>query len=161
MPSKNPNPRIAVYLDPNVYATIKRLSQLNGEPMSRIVGDLVEAVAEPLMRTVAFLEAAADAPKQIKDGLRGTMEQMERELYGVAGYTMGQMDWLINEIGKGEGGERGGESPTRAPSAPSRRSAAAKSNPPNVIRGSGQSKSLKDKETGVSGKRAKKGGKNG
>jgi predicted DNA-binding protein len=154
-------PRIAITLPPHTHEVIRRLAELNGQPMSKIVAELVEAVSEPLMRTVALLEAAAAAPKQIKDGLRGTVQAMERELYGAAGYTLGQMDWLINEMGKGEAErERGGVPP--APSAPpSRASGRAKSNPHTVIRGSGQAKPLKSKESGVSGKRVKKGGKNG
>lgn len=132
--------------------------------MSRIVAELVEAVSESLMRTVALLEAAAAAPKQIKDGLRGTVQAMERELYGAAGYTLGQMDWLINEMGKqpAEGGERQAGRPASPPSEGGvSGKARSKSNPHTVIRGSGQAKPLKSKETGVSGKRAKKGGKNG
>lgn len=128
--------------------------------MSKIVSELVEAVSDPLMRTVALLEAAAAAPTQIRDGLRGTVQQMERELYGAAGYSLGQMDWLINEMGKGPEGERSGVSPP-APSAPSRASGKAKPSPHTVIRGSVQAKPLKSKGTGFSGKRGKKGGKNG
>jgi len=157
-------PRIAITLPPHTYEVIRRLSELNGDPMSRIVAELVEAVAEPLMRTVALLEAAAAAPKQVRDGLRGTVQAMERELYGAAGYTLGQMDWLINEMGKTPAGgdERQGASPASAPAEGGVSvKARAKSNPHTVIRGSGQAKPLKSKETGVSGKRAKNGGKNG
>ena len=164
MPAKISKPRIAIYLPPHVYETIKRLSELNGEPMSRIVAELVEAVAEPLMRTVALLEAAASAPQQIRDGLRGTVETMERELYGVAGYTIGQMDWLINEMGKGVPGADGAGAARAAhvPSEPGARvSKKAKPNPHTVIRGSGLDKPLKSKGTGGSEKRAKKGPKNG
>lgn len=160
MPAKVPKPRIAIYLKPHVYETIKRLSDLNGEPMSRIVSELVEAVGEPLMRTVALLEAAASAPKQIKDGLRGTVQQMERDLYGVSGYTIGQMDWLINEMGKDHAGGTT-EAPTAHPGVGIFGGASGTSNPHNVIRGSGQHKPLKTKGTGFSKKGVKKGGKNG
>lgn len=157
-------PRIAITLPPHTHEVIRRLSELNGQPMSKIVAELVEAVSDPLMRTVALLEAAAAAPKEIKDGLRGTVQQMERELYGAAGYTLGQMDWLINEMGKPPAGdaERQGASP--APAAPAGGSSGRsrrEADPHNVIRGSGQAKPLKSKGSGVSGKRAKKGGKNG
>lgn len=160
MPAKIPKPRIAIYLPPHVYETIKRLSELNGEPMSRIVAELVEAVSEPLIRTVALLEAAASAPQQIKDGLRGTVQQMERDLYGAAGYSIGQMDWLINEMGKGHAGVVAEPATTRNGGALSG-SRLAKSNPQHVIRGSALDKPLKTKETGVQKKRAKKGPKNG
>lgn len=136
-------PRIAITLPPHTHEVIRRLAELNGQPMSKIVAELVEAVSEPLTRTVALLEAAAAAPKQIKDGLRGTVQAMERELYGAAGYTLGQMDWLINEMGKGVSGG-GGESArahsTTPPDAPSRKAAKAKPNPHVVTRGSGSTK---------------------
>jgi hypothetical protein len=160
MPAKIPKPRIAIYLKPHVYETIKRLSELNGEPMSRIVAELVETVADPLMRTVALLEAAQSAPKQIKDGLRGTMEAMERDLYGVAGYTLGQMDWLINEMGKG-GADVVRPAPAGRAASASKSSKKASANPHTVIRGSGSPNSLKSKGSGISGKSSGKGGKNG
>lgn len=154
-------PRIAITLPPHTHEVIRRLAELNGQPMSKIVAELVEAVSEPLMRTVALLEAAAAAPKQIKDGLRGTVQAMERELYGAAGYTLGQMDWLINEMGK-EAPRAGATEPATArPARGAATASKAKSDPHTVIRGSGQAKPLKSKETGVSGKRVKKGGKNG
>lgn len=160
MPAKVPKPRIAIYLKPHVYETIKRLSELNGEPMSRIVAELIEAVGDPLMRTVALLEAAAAAPKQIKDGLRGSLESMERELYGVAGYTMGQVDWLINEMGR----EAPGPGSTDAAAAGGRGGggavsavAEAKLNPHVVTRGSGSTTTKKIKDL----RKPKKGAKHG
>ena len=153
-------PRIAITLPPHTHEVIRRLSELNGEPMSRIVSELVEAVSDPLMRTVALLEAASAAPKEIKDGLRGTVQQMERDLYGAAGYTLGQMDWLINEMGKCDTGAATEPATARAGGAVFGRGR-GEADPHNVIRGSGQRKSMKDKGSGISGKGAKKGGKNG
>ncbi len=154
-------PRIAITLPPHTHEVIRRLAELNGQPMSKIVSELVEAVAEPLMRTVALLEAAAAAPKQIRDGLRGTVQQMERELYGAAGYTLGQMDWLINEMGKEAPGAGATEPATARPAPGVLASGKVKANPHIVIRGSGRDNSLISRGSGVSGKRAKKGGKNG
>jgi len=67
--------------------------------MSRIISDLVASTAEPLRRTVALMEAAREAPEEVKAGLRATVASMERELYGVLGYTCGQIDWLTSEMG--------------------------------------------------------------
>lgn len=159
MPSKLP--RIAVSLPPHVYETIKRMSELGGEPMSRIIADLITATAEPLMRTVALLEAAAEAPKQVRDGLRQTVADMERELYGVAGHTIGQMDWLINEMGKGNKGAGAGAGPAgagRAPAAaPVQAPKKAKANPHVVTRGSGITPARKIKGLAKPGKGAKRG----
>lgn len=93
-------PRITITLNPHVYATLKRMSELGGQPMSTIISELLDSVHEPFMRTVALLDAASQAPKQVKDGLRQSFEAVERDLYGVVGYSVAQMDWLTEQLGK-------------------------------------------------------------
>ena len=87
-------PRIAITLDPRVYATIERLAQLQGKSRGSVVADLVTSIHEPLMRTVALLDAAAEAPEQVKAGLRGVIEGVESQLVGAAGGGLAQLDWL-------------------------------------------------------------------
>lgn len=101
-------PRIAVTLEPNDYEVVQRLSELTGDPKSRIIAELMQAVIEPLRRTVALLEAAQSAPIEIKQGLRNTVETMERELYQVAGHSLEQMDWLIDTLQARPGGRQAG-----------------------------------------------------
>jgi len=98
-------PRITITLNPYVYATLKHMSELGGQPMSTIISELLDSVHEPFMRTVALLDAAAQAPKQVKDGLRQSFEAVERELYGTVGYTVAQMDWLTEQLGKPPAGD--------------------------------------------------------
>ena len=112
MPTKKP--RIAITLEPHYYEIVSRLSQLTGDPKSKILSELFETVAEPLMRTVALLEAAQSAPAQVKAGLRSTVEQIEKELTEVAGTSMGQMDWLIDML-RGGSQAAAGERPRPAP----------------------------------------------
>jgi hypothetical protein len=66
-----------------------------------VVADLLESVAPVLGRTVALLEAAAAAPKQVRDGLRGVVEDTHEQLIGVAGDSILQMDWLLSELSGG------------------------------------------------------------
>lgn len=154
-------PRITISLNPHVYATLKRMSELGGQPMSSIVTELLDTVHEPLMRTVAFLEAAASAPQQVKDGLRQSFEAVERDLYGTVGYTMGQIDWLTQQIGKSpvmdgvdeddaleeynnrrmKGNTGAATEPATARAGGASAGARAESNPRNVIRGSGSTRS--------------------
>lgn len=133
-------PRITISLNPHVYATIKRMSELGGQPMASIISEMLDSVHEPLMRTVALLDAAAQAPQQVKDGLRGSFEAVERDLYGVVGYSIGQVDWLINEMGKG-GAQAEGRAIARgsasAPAGAKKRVKAKGSTPVPVTRGSG------------------------
>lgn len=169
-------PRIAITLNQHTYETIRRLAELNGEPMSRIVAELIEAVRDPLMRTVALLEAAREAPQQVKDGLRGTFEAMERDLYGAAGYAQGQVDWLIEEL-KPKKGRKGAEKPQRGAAVPTRAAGAGagsaadeedsfeaynnarmrKSNPHVVTRGSGLPTGRKIKDLAAPPRKGKKG----
>ena len=101
MPTKEP--RIAITLNPHTREVFVRLAQLQGVPVSRVVAEMLESVSEPMRRTVALLEAAQEAPKQVRDGLRATAEAVEREMYGAAGYGLAQMDWLMDQMGKGGG----------------------------------------------------------
>jgi len=125
--------RFTISLNPNMYATLKRLSELGGEPLSKIVSDILESIHDPFMRTVALMEAAATAPQQVKDGLRQTVENTERDLYAAVGYSTAQVDWLTEQFGKKGGGEKAG---ARAAASPP----PAPPNPHVVTRGSGSTK---------------------
>lgn len=111
MPTKKP--RVTLTLDPNVYQTITRLADLQGRTRSAVVGELLDGIHPPLMRTVALLEAAKEAPGQVRDGLRQTIEDMERELQESLGGTVAQVDWLTGQM-RGEG-SGGGEEKRSAP----------------------------------------------
>lgn len=125
--------RFTISLNPQMYATLKRLSDLGGQPLSTIVSEILESVHEPFMRTVALMEAAANAPQQVKDGLRQTVENVERDLYGSVGYSVSQIDWLTEQFGQKGGGEKAG---ARAAASPP----PAPPNPHVVTRGSGSTK---------------------
>ena len=99
-------PRIAITLDPRVYATIERLAQLQGKSRGSVVADLVTSIHEPLMRTVALLDAAAEAPEQVKAGLRGVIEGVESQLVGAAGGGLAQVDWLRARVQAARSGAR-------------------------------------------------------
>ena len=94
-------PRIAITLDPRVYATIERLAQLQRKSRGAVVAELVTSIHEPLMRTVALLDAAAEAPEQVKAGLRGVIEGVESQLVGAAGGGLAQLDWLRARVQAG------------------------------------------------------------
>lgn len=107
MPTKKP--RLMVTLDPAVYETLARLAELQGCSRSRVVSDLLESIHPPLQRTVALLDAAREAPQQVKDGLRSTVEDLERDLSGQSREALGQLDWVAKELGMGA--EEGGSDP--------------------------------------------------
>ena len=72
--------RITVNLDPNLYETLKRLAELQGQPLSGSLNDLLGAINEPLQRTVGLMDAAQQAPKQVREGLRQTVDQLDKDL---------------------------------------------------------------------------------
>lgn len=148
--------RFTISLNPQMYATLKRMSDLGGQPLSTIVSEILESVHEPFMRTVALMEAAATAPQQVKDGLRQTVENVERELYATVGYNTAQIDWLTDAFGKRGGGEKAGTG--AAASSPP-----ATSNPYVVTRGSGSPKTSPSAHPKIASKpiktRVSKGGK--
>ena len=109
-------PRIAITLDPRVYATIERLAQLQRKSRGAVVAELVTSIHEPLMRTVALLDAAAEAPEQVKAGLRGVIEGVESQLVGAAGGGLAQLDWLRARVQAGARAAR----PARERSEPQR-----------------------------------------
>ena len=108
-------PRLQISLSPHVYETIRRFAQLQGRPMAAVLRDLIESVHPPLMRTVALLEAARDAPAEVLAGLRGVTENIERDMVSASGSGLAQLDWLMGEV---EGGERGRQAAKRAASPP-------------------------------------------
>lgn len=101
-------PRISITLDSHVYETLSRLSKLTKQSKSDLIGELLEAVHQPLMRTVALLEAVAEAPSQIRHGLRGTVQEMERQLVEQAGESFVQMDLLMGKLSGRDSGTAAG-----------------------------------------------------
>lgn len=123
-------PRITITLDRHVYETISRLARLSRQSKSEVIGGLLETVHQPLMRTVALLEAASEAPSQVGLGLRGVVESLERQLLNEAGETFKQMDFLMMNLAAGNGSGLRAESDSSEPSK-------TVVDPPLVTRGSG------------------------
>lgn len=72
------NPRVSVTLSPEDYEVLRRLSELNGESMSSIVGELVQTVSPALSRVIEVIEAAQGAKPEVMEQLRRVAEDSER-----------------------------------------------------------------------------------
>lgn len=134
MPSKLPT--ISVRLKPHVFEVFARLAELQGRSRGSVVADLLEAVHPPLMRTVALLEAARDAPAQVQSGLLRTLEDMEMDLVHVSGGSLAQMDMLIERARQPAQRERREPAPPAAVAQKSGKKGG--STPVLVTRGSGR-----------------------
>lgn len=113
-------PRIAVTLPPHVGETYKRMAALQGRSAAAVAADLLIAAHEPLCRTLAVLEAARDAPRQVLEGIREAAEETERTLTQAYAGGLDQLDWIMERV--------------RQPELPEA------THPPLVIRGSGRPK---------------------
>jgi hypothetical protein len=94
-------PRIAVTLNQQTFEVIARMAQLQGCSRGSIVADMMDAVAPALTRTIALLEAAADAPQQVRDGLRSVVESTHNDLVEASGGAIKQMDFLLDAFSGG------------------------------------------------------------
>lgn len=96
-------PRVQVTLEPYDHEVIERLAALQGRTRGAVISDLLHEVVPALARTVALLEAAAEAPEQVKKGLRSVVESAHDDLVEAAGEGLRQMDFLLSEMTSREG----------------------------------------------------------
>lgn len=94
-------PRVQVTLEPQTHEVIERLAHLQGRSRGAVIAELLDSVAPVLAKTVALLEAAAQAPQQVKDGLRSVVQSTHDEFLDVSGDMIKQMDWLFTELSGG------------------------------------------------------------
>lgn len=78
-------PRVQVTLEPATHEVIERFAQLQNRTRGAVISDLLDAVVPPLARTIALLEAAQEAPKSIREGLRSVVEDLHGQLVEATG----------------------------------------------------------------------------
>lgn len=93
-------PRVTITMEPFTHEAISRLASLQGRTRGAVIAELLDSIAPSLTRTVALLEAAMEAPEQIKAGLRGVVESLQDELSSVAGDASAQLDMLMDRVGE-------------------------------------------------------------
>lgn len=109
-------PRITITLSDEQHQVLHALAELQKVSMSSIVVDLLETAMPSLERLSTLLEIAEQAPKNVMDGLRTSLQNVELELM--------QMDLLAEVPGRAHGGARPGTS-----------AASKKARPPSTNRG--------------------------
>lgn len=92
-------PRITTTLEESTFQVIDRMAQLQGVSRGAVVSDLLNSVAVPLARTVALLEAARDAPEQVRAGLADVVTGVHDDLLDKAGDSIKQLDMLLGKMG--------------------------------------------------------------
>ena len=97
-------PRITITVSDHAFEVLSRMAKLQGCSKGKVIADLLEAVSPALTRTVALLEAAADAPQQVRDGLRSVVEKTHDELLETTGDSIQQLDFLLGAFSDAEQG---------------------------------------------------------
>lgn len=92
-------PRVQVTLEPHTHEVIERLAVLQGRTRGFVIAELLDSVAPVLARTVALLEAAAEAPEQVKQGLRSVAGDLHRDLVELSGEASAQLDFALDQMG--------------------------------------------------------------
>ena len=88
--------RLTISMDERFYDVVSRMAELQGRSMSAVLNDFHMSMYEPLMRTVALIDAANQAPEQVKQGLRETAERLERDLAGLGDQTILDLGALLS-----------------------------------------------------------------
>ena len=152
-------PRITVTLKPSTHAVLREMSRLTKNSQSQIIGELLEQ-AEPIFeRMVQVIQAAKNAQADVKakvlEGLEGAQGVLEQSLGLMTNdfhtRSLDLVDQLETVSRRARNARREG-----TPAAPGRASAAPLL-PPSLTGGSGQT----TKQAKRTGKRQRKGGRNG
>lgn len=88
MPTQNP--RINLTLRPALAATIRRLSELQGQSMSRTIVQLLEVAEPALQRTAAAIEAVYKLEGEAKTSMLATVLRQLRDVDELALAMTGQ-----------------------------------------------------------------------
>ena len=91
-------PRVQVTLEPQTHAVIERLATLQGRTRGSIIAEMLDSIAPALTRTVALLEAAAEAPNDVKRGFRAAVEASHQELVAISGDASRQLDAFLDQL---------------------------------------------------------------
>jgi uncharacterized protein (DUF1778 family) len=109
-------PRITITLTEHQHALLQTLAGYQKESMSSIIVDLLETAVPVLERIAVVMKAASEAPQEMLDGLRGSLERAEANVLNQMQEHMGQLDIFLAEASGGVGGARALPAPSVASS---------------------------------------------
>lgn len=125
-------PRVQVTLEPATHEVIERLAALQGCSRGAVIADLIDSVAPALGRTVALLEAAREAPSQVRQGLIDVVHGLHGELLEATGEASKEVQLCLDRLG-----DPAWQPPTSDSVQSEEKGAAQALNPHVVTRGSG------------------------
>ena len=109
-------PRITITLEPQEYAVLKRLSGLNGVPMSKTISELVGLVAPVLAQIADNLKTVQDSQENVRADLLRSIEKLNSrasELHKEAELVMSDLDEALTKATGADGRKRDARSRAR------------------------------------------------
>lgn len=98
-------PRITITLEKHQRDVIGRLAKANGQPMSRIVSELLDATTPYLERAVVLVEQAAKLRGAgLADELKQTLERADRKAQRAVASAFGEIDLFLTDTSEAVGG---------------------------------------------------------
>jgi hypothetical protein len=91
-------PRITITLEQDQYLVLKRMADLQGGSMSRIVSDLLSEVVPVLNSVCDSLELAKKAQDDVRANLRRVAEEAQNDLEPIARMFSDQFDMFASEL---------------------------------------------------------------
>ena len=92
-------PRITITLTDHQHNVLSRMSKLGKDSMSSIVVDMLETMLPVLERVVIAMQAAANAPIELQNGMAASFEKAEKEVSAHLASSMRQLDMLLPGFG--------------------------------------------------------------
>lgn len=92
-------PRVTVTLDPDAYALVRELSSLNGESMSKIIGDLVMAVTPTLRAVIDAGREFEQLQASVQDDIRAQFVSAEARIMPQVNEMQSEFIALIESVG--------------------------------------------------------------
>lgn len=120
-------PRVTVMLEPDDYAVLAKLAELQGVSKSSLLADLWVQACPVMMRVAKLLSEAKSAQQSVKDGIRDATEAAILEVEPMANQIMMNFDLFEEAIreqiarpdtgfcGGSTGGAADGRSTTQPP----------------------------------------------
>nr|DAR73480.1 MAG TPA: Transcriptional regulator, RHH-like, CopG [Inoviridae sp.] len=85
--NKKINKRVSVGFSEEEYRVLRELSEQNGQPMAKIVSELVSTVIPILKQMTENLKIVNNMPAVVREGFRDSVESAFDEIHSVSALT--------------------------------------------------------------------------
>lgn len=97
-------PRHSITFEPDDYEVLRRMAELQGGSVSKIVSELVSSVMPALRRVVELVEAANQAEGAVRENLARLAAEAEGPMVESLGGTLAEWEQLMDTLQDGAEG---------------------------------------------------------